>query len=190
MIRRICGASVLALALVVSVPCIASADTTIGSTTQPAGSSANTSSAPQVTYVQLSSASFPTVVPAGGGRIMQWSTSTAGSTAGATVQLVVLRPAGGTNFTITAIDTETLPTPLPAGGVATFTPASPIPVNAGDQIGLNIATGTRISPGPGVRRPAPTSLSLRVPLLLRLQLPARRSRAWALARAPARTSRL
>jgi hypothetical protein len=144
MIRRISRAVVLAVALMVIVPSVASADTTLGSTTQPSGSTTNIGAGPG-TYLQVSSASFPVAVPAGGGRITQWSTATAGSAAGATVQLVVLRPAGGTSYTITAVDTRTLPNPLPASGLATFTLATPIPVNAGDKIGINTPTGNAVT---------------------------------------------
>ena len=134
--RKIWGTAPLALALTFAMSGVASADVTIGSTTQPSGSSGMVASGSSLTLVQVSSASFPVGVPARGGQITSWSTNTLGSTPGAGVELVVLRPTGSGNFTVIAVDSRTLPTPLPASGVATFNLASPISVQAGDQIGL------------------------------------------------------
>ena len=81
--------------------------------------------------------STPYAVPAGGGVITQWQTLTAGDTPGAAIELVVLRP-GST--TVVGTDSETIPNPLPASGVASYTLASPISVQAGDTLGLFAAT--------------------------------------------------
>ena len=71
MTRRVCGALALALALAFSLPSVASADITIGSTTKPSGSTGATGGSAVQTFVQVGSASFPIAVPAGGGRIAQ-----------------------------------------------------------------------------------------------------------------------
>jgi uncharacterized repeat protein (TIGR01451 family) len=119
----------------------AAADVTLGTTTQPAGSSTDSCNSPENTFIETASdPSTPFTVPTGGGFITSWSTNTTGASAGATARLVVVRPAGGSNYTVQAVDTETLPTPLPASNVATFNLASPIPVNAGDTIGIEGAS--------------------------------------------------
>ena len=140
---KIWGGALLVVALTFAMSGVASADVTIGSTTQPTGSTpAVTNPPPQETFVQQSSAAFPVTVPAGGGRISSWSTATTGSMSGSVVQLVVLRPTGSGSFTVIAVDSRTLPTPLPASGVATFNLAVPIPVQGGDLIGLNVQSGS------------------------------------------------
>lgn len=77
----------------------------------------------------------PYQVPSGG-HITQWQVNTVGATAGAPVTLVVLRAAGAGEYTVVGTDSQSLPNPLPAGGVASFSVASPIAVNAGDTLGL------------------------------------------------------
>lgn len=76
------------------------------------------------------------IVPAPGGQVTQWSTNTTGDTAGTPISMSVLRPAGGTKYTVVGTDAELLPTPLPAGGVATFTLKHPITAKAGDTFAL------------------------------------------------------
>jgi hypothetical protein len=51
--------------------------------------------------------------------------------------LLVLRAASGGDYTVVGADAETLPSPLPTGGVATFALSTPIPVAAGDQLALD-----------------------------------------------------
>ena len=70
------------------------------------------------------------------GRITQWQVNTLGAAPGASVALVVLRPAGSPNYSVVGTDARSVPSPLPAGGVATFPLASPITVAAGDTLGL------------------------------------------------------
>lgn len=88
--------------------------------------------------------STPYYVPTGGGTISQWQTDTfrdSSGAAGATVTLAVLGPAmtGGT-YTVVGADSETLPNPLPASGIASFTPSSPITVEAGDVLAIYSAS--------------------------------------------------
>jgi len=68
--------------------------------------------------------------------ITQWQTNTTGDAAGATPTLVVLRPGASGTATVVGTDTETIPSPLPAGGVATFNLPQPIAVGAGDALAL------------------------------------------------------
>jgi hypothetical protein len=75
------------------------------------------------------------------GAITQWQVNTTGDTAGAQVSLVILRAAGAGSFSVVGVDTKTLPNPLPAGNIATFTIATPIPVAAGDSLALFAPSG-------------------------------------------------
>src|SRR5579884_1776516 len=132
-----CG---LAVTLATALSSAALADTTIGSTTPPSGSRPDFCGY-SGTLVQISSASFPYAVPAGGGEVTQWSTNTTGAAPGAPVELVVVRPSGG-SFTVVGTDTEKLPSPLPAGGIATYNLVHPILVAAGDLLGLYAGGGS------------------------------------------------
>jgi hypothetical protein len=80
--------------------------------------------------------STPYIVPAGGGQITQWQTYTVGDVAGSTLTLLVLKPAGTGGYTVGALDTESLPSTLPANHIASFTPSSPIAVSAGETFAL------------------------------------------------------
>jgi hypothetical protein len=96
--------------------------------------------------MQVASTTATYVVPAGGGIITGWSTSF--GPAGAPVELVVSSPfATSAPFTavVRGVDYETLPNPLPASNVDTFTLARPIAVRAGDLIGLNVFGGSGTS---------------------------------------------
>lgn len=84
--------------------------------------------------LQTGTASIPYSVPAGGGMITEWSTSF--GPAGAPVELVVTGPQSAGNYPVVGFDAETLPNPIPAGNVSSFTLANPIAVQAGDLIGL------------------------------------------------------
>lgn len=90
---------------------------------------------------QSSAASTPYTVPAGGGQITQWQTYTAADTPGTAFTLAVLRPTTGSNYAIVGLDSVTLPNPLPSDNVATFTPSSPIQVEAGDTLSLYTSGG-------------------------------------------------
>jgi hypothetical protein len=113
----------------------ASADTTLGSTSEPAGVT-RAPCQPNIVVAQFTdNPSHPFFVP-GPGTITQWQINTAGSASGQPVTLVVLRPAAGGSFTVVGADSRTLPSPLPSGGVATFQLTTPIAVTANDTFGL------------------------------------------------------
>jgi uncharacterized repeat protein (TIGR01451 family) len=132
--RRLCYLAVPTLAVVLGSAAPASADTTLGTTTQPAGSSQNSCQA-QVAFAQNGSSSAPFAVPAGGGIVKQWSTNVTGATSGADIYLVVLRPSGGM-WVVDGVDHEQVPSTPPAGGIATFNVATPFYAQGGDIIGL------------------------------------------------------
>jgi Domain of unknown function DUF11 len=127
----------LGLPLAFGVAAAASADTTLGLTTQASGAVAGTcASAPDPTLVQ--SAQDPTTpyfAPTDG-FITQWQTNTTGDTPGATITFAVVRAASAGGYTVVGANTETIPSPLPVSGVATFTLATPIAVHAGDTLAL------------------------------------------------------
>jgi uncharacterized repeat protein (TIGR01451 family) len=115
---------------------------TLGITTAPASATPYPCLGTSGAVIQTGdSNSTPFIVPAGGGTITQWQILTAGDTPGATITLVVVAPSGGSgSYTVVATDTETIPSPLPSNGIASFTLAQPIQVAAGDTFGLS-ATG-------------------------------------------------
>lgn len=59
-----------------------------------------------------------------------------GDTPGASVTFAVARPISGGDYTVVGTDNETIPNPLPASGVASFTLTNPIAVQAGDTLAL------------------------------------------------------
>ncbi len=85
---------------------------------------------------ETSDPSTPYAVPTGGGEITQWQTYTASDTAGATLTFAVLRPTSGSDYAVVGLDAVTLPTPLPTDHIASFTPSSPIQVQAGDILAM------------------------------------------------------
>jgi hypothetical protein len=120
----------------------ASADTTLGITSQPSGSGPGTCNS-TTTYGQTAQdPSTPYFVPSGGGMITQWQTVVATSdVAGMSLEFVVLSPAAG-EYTVVGTDTETLPSPLPAvGSLVSFPLATPIQVQAEDTLGLASSSG-------------------------------------------------
>lgn len=125
----------LGVAVAVALPATAAADVTLGTTAQPAGSSAGNCAAGYMIGQETSDPSTPDTVPAPGGQITEWQTNTTGDTAGSGLTLVVLRPSQGA-YTAVGIDPEILPTPLPTDGIATFTPPTPLPVQGGDVLAL------------------------------------------------------
>lgn len=110
----------------------------IGSTTQPNGSISVGCVANDVLAQIFSDPSTPFTVPAPGGTLTQWATNTVADQAGAPITLVVLRRPSfeASTLTVVATDTETIPSPLPANRLASFTLASPIAVEGGDYLGL------------------------------------------------------
>jgi hypothetical protein len=120
--------------LVLAGASLASADSMLGSTTQPGGSSIGGCTGAAVAQ-PASDPSTPYTMPQAG-TITHWEFGTASATAGSPVTLVVLRPSGAASYTVVGVDSQTLPNPLPAGGIASFTVASPIAVQGGDILGL------------------------------------------------------
>ncbi len=131
---RIAVVVLVVAGLVAVAPSSASA-LTLGTTTFPAGVTATGCPAGAFFTESATDSAYDYMVPAGGGQISSWSTSTTEATAGAPLTLLVLRP-NGTEYTIVGFDSETLPTPLPASGIATFNLASPITVKGGELLGL------------------------------------------------------
>ena len=129
-ISVVCG---LALALALASTGAAQA-TTLGTTTQPAGSSQGGCGNGIVN--QLTSApATPYQVP-GTGTITQWQVNTDLDTPGFPVTFVVLRPVGFAGYSVVGVDARTIPDPLPAGNIATYSLSTPIAVQAGDTLGL------------------------------------------------------
>jgi hypothetical protein len=135
------GLGTVGVLLLLAIPAAASADVSLGTTTQPAGSSPD----PCFNSVigQLTSdASTPYMVPAGGGEITAWQTNTTQATAGEPLTFIVLKPLAGLTYSVVATDAENLPNPLPANNVASFTLAKPIAVSGGETLGLYPASSS------------------------------------------------
>jgi hypothetical protein len=82
-------------------------------------------------------------VPTGGGAIVSWSTATyGGAHAGSPITLLALVPSGGSNYKLAGFDSATLPTPLPADNLATFSIPTGIEVPAGTILGLSSTATT------------------------------------------------
>lgn len=133
--RMLSTVSGLTLVFALATAGTASADTTLGSTSEPAGVTEAPCQSNIVVAQFTENPSHPFFVP-GAGTITQWQINTAGSAGGQPVTLVVLRPAAGGSFTVVGADSRTLPSPLPSGGVATFQLTTPIAVMANDTFGL------------------------------------------------------
>jgi hypothetical protein len=120
--------------------CPAGASLLLGSTAQPAGSSRDSCSQSLVVYELADDASTPFIVPAPGGFITGWEINGFGAPVEGQETLVVLRPngysPGADGYTVLGTDTETFPFTFPANDLLTFTLATPIQVQAGDQFGL------------------------------------------------------
>jgi Domain of unknown function DUF11/PASTA domain len=108
---------------------------TLGTTTIPSGASPNACTTGAFYAQSTTDGAIQYAVPSAGGEITSWSTNTTGATAGTPLTLLVLRPSGGA-YKIVGFNSETLPSPLPASGIATFTVASPISAVGGDVLGL------------------------------------------------------
>ena len=124
-----------ALVLSLTLSGAASAATTLGTTAIPTGATLSTCGGSRVVGQATSDPSTP-YSPPGPGTITQWQTNTTGATPGAPVTFVVLRPAGSAAFSVVGVDARTIPNPLPAGNIATYTLPSPIAVAVGDTLGL------------------------------------------------------
>jgi hypothetical protein len=132
--RKLALAGLAAVAALLMLTGVAGASTfTLGSTTQPSGSNAAMCNAGAI--VAQTSAAAPVLATApAGGQITQWQINTAGATAQTPISLVVLAPENGL-YRIDAVDNQMVPNP--AGGVATFTPASTMMISAGDILAVN-----------------------------------------------------
>ena len=129
--------------LVFAVSGVAGANVTLGSTTEPTGAEADQcfaggGGAADILAQITDDPSNPYTVPAGGGEITSWSTdtATADDVSATPLTLVAVRPGGDSQYSVVGADAETLPTPLPPSGVATFTVEHPIIVRGGDVLGL------------------------------------------------------
>lgn len=128
----------LALSALVSLALAggARADVTIGSIVVDPAAVPFPCDRAQIVAQATSDPATPYTVPVGGGRILSWQTSTLDSTEGADVTLVVLAPSGLGAYRVVAVDSQTLPDPLPADDVASFTLPTPIAVAGGETLGL------------------------------------------------------
>jgi uncharacterized repeat protein (TIGR01451 family) len=151
---RIKGFLSVALGFALIVPAAASADTTLGTVTPPAGTTTTNACTTAYTSQILVSApptstpSGPYVVPGSSAQALtQWSINATGAASGAQAELVVLSiNVAAEELTVVGTDTETLSTTgLPVDGVQTFTLQSPIEVQGGDVITLYFPGST--SPG-------------------------------------------
>jgi uncharacterized repeat protein (TIGR01451 family) len=138
----------------------AASASTLGITSQPSGSSPNACGGPVIAQ-NTDDSTTPYHVPASGGRITQWQTVTTGETPGAPLTFAVLRAAGGGNYTVVGADSETVPNPLPSGGVATYPLSTPIQVQAGDTLALySSSTGVNCYFNGGSTPPGDTLIAL------------------------------
>jgi uncharacterized repeat protein (TIGR01451 family) len=120
----------------------AASASTLGITSQPSGST--TFGCTGAVIAQgTDDSTTPYHVPAGGGQISQWQTVTTGDTPGAALTFAVLRSAGSGNYTVVGADSETIPNPLPSGGVASYSLSPPIQVQSGDTLALYAGSGVQ-----------------------------------------------
>lgn len=133
---KLCCLAGVTAVIALALPAVAGADVTLGTTTKPTGSALEACGTGVMAAQFQSEPSTSYAVPAPGGEITQWQTNTAGDTAGAPLELVVLSATGEGSYTIVAVDAQSVPNPLPSGGIATFTPPTPLAVAAGDVLGL------------------------------------------------------
>jgi uncharacterized repeat protein (TIGR01451 family) len=149
---RGCFLAAVVAALAIPAAAGAASTVTIGNATPPPNSTVAVTcpaSPDQIVAANTSNGFVPAyVVPEGEGALLltQWQLNATGATAGAQVTLVVMSvdfSAGTVN--VIATDTETLnPVGLPANGVETFTPATPIQVQPDDVIALYLGNATGI----------------------------------------------
>jgi hypothetical protein len=133
MTRRLLAAIAAVFALLVFTG--SAGATTLGITAPPAGAVAGACQPTGIYGMVSNDPSTVFIVPAGGGEITQWQTSTTGDIAGSSVTMLVLAPSGG-NYSVVGTDTENIPSPLPASGEAEFTLSTPIQAAAGDTLAI------------------------------------------------------
>jgi hypothetical protein len=116
---------------------------TLGTTTPPSGASpqqCTPAAGSGVEIVQTATdGAFDYTVPSGGGLIASWSFDTTGVTPGTSYGLLVVRPEAS-GLVVVGSDVETIPASPPA--TETFTLATPLPVDAGDELGALIEPGS------------------------------------------------
>src|SRR5882724_12814650 len=106
--KRFSILSALTVGLALAFAGVARADTTLGSTVKPTGSSGSPCGMNRVVNQVTSAPSTPYSVP-GSGKITQWQTNASVDTPGSAVTLVVLKPVGA-SFTVVGVDARTIPT--------------------------------------------------------------------------------
>jgi hypothetical protein len=138
-----------------ALPAAAGADVTLGTVTEPSGSSPAECPTTPPNYILVSASTATntnpqyTVQGSAPLALTQWALNASGAIAGAQVTLVVLSVniTGMTaNIDVVATDTETLnPSAAAADGVETFTVKNPIIVEPGDTISLYLPDTTGIT---------------------------------------------
>jgi hypothetical protein len=130
------------VALALGLAPVAGADTTLGSTAIPGGSSPDECSG--VVIAQLTSdPATPYAVPTPPvGPLTSWQINTTGATAGNSVTLVILRSTGANSYTVAAADTQVIPSPPPP--IATYTVPSPITLSGGEVLALYSPSGSTV----------------------------------------------
>jgi uncharacterized repeat protein (TIGR01451 family) len=148
---RFRGCLLAAVIAALAVPAGASAagTVTIGNVTPPSNATATTCPATPTQIIISDSTSTGQnpayAVPSSGtaGLVLtQWQLNVTGATAGAQATLVVLNIDFPVSVTVVGTDTETLNPSAAADGVETFTLATPIAVQPGDEIGLYLPGAT------------------------------------------------
>jgi hypothetical protein len=138
---RVAIAGLAASVLFAAMACSASA-LKLGTTTIPSGGSAAGCSGSGSLFLQAATdPSYQYSIPSGGGQIGSWSINTVSAAPGTPLTFLVLRPSGG-GYKVAALDSETVPTPLPVSGIATFNLSTPITVSEGELLGLYGSVGT------------------------------------------------
>lgn len=135
----IAGATIVGL---LTVAASSASALTLGSTTMPAGAMGGPCAKGGLIIQKAAEPAYTYTVPPAGGAITSWSVNTLGSTGGTPVTLAVLQP-DGSKYTVEAVSSKQLAATLPAGGIETFTLASPIQVAGGDILGLT-STGVLV----------------------------------------------
>ena len=134
---RIAG---LIVVFVLALAAPAAADTTLGSTSIPAGASGRDCNGAVIAQL-TSDPSTPYTVPSPPiGSLASWQVNTTGAVPGTPVTLLVLRSPDAVNYTVIGAETQAVPS-SPPGGIATFTVPTPIAVGGGDTLALYSPSG-------------------------------------------------
>jgi hypothetical protein len=126
----------LAVAFTIAVAGVARADTMLGSTAMPAGSTPAACSGSVIAQT-ASDPSTPYTVPTPPvGPLSRWQVYVNGANPGEPVTLVVLRSTGPNTYTVVGTDTQAIPSSPPPSLIATFTVPAPIAVSGGEILAL------------------------------------------------------